>query len=220
MLGVSLDDVWNAPSLLGPAQKPTRTSKYTKPMQQPGIGQMIQQRPQQANQGMVQPQRQPPLRETMANQGSQQYVVQPHQEFQRPQKRQMPSQHPAQMEFPVSTALQEGRPTRTQEIPFLKEYMTEQSHGLSKCEGQLHYLKSVINDLKVELSKKPKVIRPARDHTRDRDKKKKDSWTCAFAVVTLLLLLVIIILLLQMTQKLNRLLQSPLQLGAQNFASL
>ena len=207
MLGVSIDDVWDQPSLIidqGPTKK---GSKYTRPVGQ----EFMQGGPRGftgpgghdgghgagggAPGGSRNHANHPSLSARGVQAGPQNGGYQ--------RSRVVTTQPSPQVQPSPPVQIPAG--PQAQEIPYLREQLTQQSSTVSDCQKEVHFLKGLVVQLKHELYAQKEKHEKYQQH---KPGKKKKWMKCLYMILQLGLLLLIVILLIQVYQKTNRLLSS------------
>lgn len=92
-----------------------------------------------------------------------------------------------------------------QEIPYLREQLTQQNSTVVSCQKEVAYLKAVVKGLKKEL-----YAQQQKSQQQSQTQSSKKSWMeCMYIVLQLGLLLLVVILLIRLTQKMDKILQVP-----------
>jgi hypothetical protein len=209
MLGVSIDDVWDQPSLITDQGPTKKRSKYTRPVGQEfmtggprgftgpgghdgghGVGG-----------GAHGPSHNHANHPSLSARGVQ--AGPQNGGYQR--SRVVTTEPSPQVQPSLPVQIPVGPSPQAREIPYLREQLTQQSSTVSDCQQQVQYLKGLVVQLKQELYAQKDRYEKQQRH---KPGKKKKWMKCLYMILQLGLLLLIVILLIQVYQKTNRLLNA------------
>lgn len=182
--GVSIDEVWQQTNLIQPSSGPSKHSPYTVPIQK--------QPPQQVR---YPPQYNPQIiREGFQNNPQIDVPIADPDHFTPPQALPAPTIqpiHPPQQAPP--------------DLAKLKQILNDQMDVIQNDQKEINYLKTLVNTLKRDLTHAEQ-----KRQNELRENKRKRMIKTIWMLVTGLILIVLLILAVQITQKLNLLVNQPL----------
>jgi len=193
-LGVSIDEVWGENNL-GSRPPPVKKSKYTEPVKQ-----SLAQGYQRSGMHAIQ-------KEYMQGGGGSPQQTRGNlsqTSFPTPQQQQ---QHHYETPEHIQDNLPVSKPHPTaQEIPYLREKLTQQSTTVNNCQQQVAYLKAMVQNLKQELYNKQQTEKKTSTSTSC-----KKNWTdCIYMILQIGLLLLVVIMLIRLSQRMDKLMKAPL----------
>lgn len=201
-LGVNIDDVWGERNLVS-KPPPLKKSKYTQPSQQQmGNG-------QRNDMHAIQKEYMHGGGPGSISQGATMIPAQPMKMRQAPSQTSFPTPQrvPPSAGLPVSASQQPQTNPNVQEIPFLREKLTQQSSTVNDCQREVAYLKAMVQGLKQELYKQQMISQQKQQQAPAA----KKNWTdCIYMILQVGLLLLVVILLIRLSHRMDLLMKTPL----------